>query len=933
MSQQSPSISAGLRPVIVIALAVLLGAVGGVQVRAQHGAMPDSLRALLPDSLRADTAAVDALPVRRADDGVDTLVKYSADEIDFDVIRRVTVLLGGAVITYKDMRLEAGRIEVDWDRQLLTASAVADTSFADSARTEIDTVIMLGRPHFVQGADDFYGDEIAYNMKSRIGRVKGGTTTYEDGYYYGEQFKRIADDVISVRGGNFTTCDADSPHYHFEARTLKVIVGKRVVARPVVICFDDVPVLAAPYGIFPQQRGRTSGIIVPTFGESASQGRFLRDIGYYLAISDYMDASGSFDYFEKFGILGRGTYRYNKRYVLSGETKFDFNTQRQGGTRRRDYAVTSAHSHTINRNTRLTASGRYVSNKAYVESVGTTTDRLTQTLQSNATLAKSWDNSPWSLSANTGYTQDLNTDKWTAVLPAISLTHKQGLLFPPPKPPRNVRGATVPREINPPWYRAFSWTYSVVYRNELSLPHVFREEGRRLGPLDLRGRPQTESTPILGDDSTSIFQKAGFIHTGGVSANARILKYINLNPRISARSLVTRRAVNYRVAEKILDREDDSGLFQRTTFDLGTSATTKLYGMARRPFGIAASFRHVMTPSVGFTYRPDFADEKWGYFKTVALPDGRSYTFDRFAVSETISGDGGTPRGLSERFNFSLDHLFQLKTREPLQGEEDRSKKFDLLSWTMGTGVDIKRDSLRWDNLAMSWRTSIPGTLLGPIQGLAFDLSTAHSFYDQVDGQRVRRFYWERDGGEWYAPLDLLNAAGNMSFSIRANTLGELVGIGIKRERAAGDTASFRSDTLGLPPDLTQGLDRTRGRTAPQTGEPSQLHQMPLTIGVNLRQSRDYTSGTTTSALGTRTTFSLTPRWEMSFDYTFDLDRKVVRNAGVFVSRDLHCWEATFQWSPLGYSPGYFLRIGLKSPQLRDVKVERHRGTGYGGYF
>lgn len=902
---------------------------------AQHGTLPDSLRALLPDSLLADSAAPDTLPARRADDGVDTLVKYSADEIDFDVLRRVTVLLGNAVITYKDMRIEAGRIEVDWDRQLLTASALADTAFLDSARTKIDTISFRGRPHFVQGADDFYGDEIAYNMKTRIGRVKGGTTTYEDGFYYGEQFKRISDDVLSVRGGNFTTCDADTPHYHFEAQTLKVIVGRRVIARPVVICFDDVPVLAAPYGIFPQQRGRTSGILVPTYGESASQGRFLRDLGYYWAISDYMDASSSFDYFEKFGILGRGAYRYNKRYVLSGETKFDFNTQRQGSARRRDYALSSTHSQTINRNTRLTASGRYVSNKAYVESVGTTTDRLTQTLQSNATLAKAWDNSPWTMSANMGYTQDLNTDKWTAVLPAISMTHKQGLLFPPPKAPRNIRGASAPRELTPPWYRAFSWNYAVVYRNELALPHAYREEGRRLGPLDLHGRQAAEFTPLRGDDTTSIFQKAGFVHNGGISANARILKYINLNPRISARALVTRRAVNYRAAGKVLDREDDSGLFQRTTFDLGSSASTKIYGMVRRPLGLAASFRHVMTPSAGFTYRPDFADEKWGYFKTVTLPDGRSHTFDRFPVSETVSSDGGTPQGLSERFNFSLDHLFQIKTREPREGEEDRSKKFDLLAWTMGTGVDIKRDSLRWDNLAMSMRTSIPGTLIGPVQGLAFDVTTAHSFYDIEDGRRVRRFYWERDAAQWYAPLDLLNASGNMSFSIRANTLGELVGIG-GRATAAGDTAITWPDTLGMPQDLTQGLDRARSKPpsgAAAGSEPSELYQMPLTINVNLRQSRDYVDGTTTSALGTRTSFSLTPRWELSLDYTLDLDSRAVRNASVFVTRDLHCWEATFQWSPLGYSPGYFLRISLRSPQLRDVKIERHRGSGYGGYF
>ncbi|RPH92513.1 LPS-assembly protein LptD, partial [candidate division KSB1 bacterium] len=204
---------------------------------------------LTTDSLRTDSLAADTVKKKGGD--ADTLVTYSASEIDFDVVRRVSVLTGAAVITYKDMRLDAERIEVDWDRQVLTATGMTDTMYKDSLMTEMDTILVKGRPHFLQGKDEFYGDEIAYNLKTKVGRVRGGTTQYEDGYYYGEQFKRVDEDVITVKGGNFTTCDEDTPHYHFAAKELKVIVGKRVIARPVILCFEDVPVLAAPYGVFP----------------------------------------------------------------------------------------------------------------------------------------------------------------------------------------------------------------------------------------------------------------------------------------------------------------------------------------------------------------------------------------------------------------------------------------------------------------------------------------------------------------------------------------------------------------------------------------------------------------------------------------------------------------------------------------------------------
>ena len=237
------------------------------------------------------------------------------------------------------MQLTAGRIEVDWERKLMIASPIADTLYLDSLETEIDTILMRDYPHFSQGADEFTGDEIAYNLETKVGKVKAGETAYQDGEYFGKQFKRVSEDVITVSEGEFTTCDADTPHYHFSAKKLKLVVGKRVIARPVFIHFEDVPVMAAPYGIFPSQSGRTSGIIIPTFGESAGQGRFLRDMGYYWAPSQYFDILTTMDYFEKFGVLGRSTLRYEKRYVMSGNSSYLFSIR--SATRQPRTAISS----------------------------------------------------------------------------------------------------------------------------------------------------------------------------------------------------------------------------------------------------------------------------------------------------------------------------------------------------------------------------------------------------------------------------------------------------------------------------------------------------------------------------------------------------------------------------------------------------------------
>ncbi|MBK6764869.1 MAG: LPS-assembly protein LptD [bacterium] len=473
-------------------------------------------------------------------DGVDSVITYSADAIDFDVLTRTTILEGNARIVYKDMELTAGRIELNWDEQIMIARARADSVFTDSTRTELDTVLWIDPPHFKQAAEEFTGEEIAYNLKSKIGRVKSGRTAYQDGSYYGQQFKRISDDVLTVRHGEFTTCELDAPHFHFGADVLKIQVGERVVARPVYLYFDDVPVLALPYGIFPVQKGRTSGFITPVFGESASQGRSLRNIGYYWATSDYMDVLGTIDYFESYGVLGRSKFRYAKRYALNGNADFDFDTQRRGASRNRRWKLSADHQQTINQTTRLSASGGYVSDKSYNADVGSINDQLSQTVRSNATLSKSWNNSPWTASVNAGFTQNIKQETWSASLPAIRFTHKQGQLFPPVKAPKGIRFATAPKETDEPWYRAFTWTYAAAYANDFSRPLTFQEIALRPGPVRIDGRQDTPQV-ILGDDSLGVIQRDGLAHNGAGGATAKLLRYLNLNPSLDWKHVWTRR--------------------------------------------------------------------------------------------------------------------------------------------------------------------------------------------------------------------------------------------------------------------------------------------------------------------------------------------------------------------------------------------------------
>jgi hypothetical protein len=843
-----------------------------------------------------DTLPADTLAAAPAKDEVDTLVIYSADSIDFDVINRVTTLLGNAKVRYKDMELQAAVITVDWNGQLLTAGPRVDTLWADSAATIADSTLIVGVPVFRQANDEFTGDSIVYNLKTRKGRVEHGRTHYLDGYYYGSRFKRLSSKEVVVGSGEFTTCDHNPPHYHFASPEMKVLVGDKVVARPVYLYFEDVPTMAIPYGIFPHRKGRQSGIIVPTFGESAHQGRFLRDVGYYWAPSDYMDLAGSFDYYERFGFLGRVDYRYAVRYLLNGDAQFSFDTQRGDGTRNRRWELGVNHRHELDPYTRFTVSGRFASDGSYNDRYATTADRLRQSLNSNATLTRRWPDSPWSLSLNLHHEQNLVDNTWSSSLPNIAVRRGSGKLFPGPKYRRGSSGAATRTLGGEPWYRAITYNYSASLLNSIAYSKQRQLEGYRVTPRSVQ-TGATSQHAMYGDEETTTLQRDGIQHRLSLSATARVLRHLSINPRVNLTEDWSRRVREFVPRGHIFDLEERSGFFARHLFDLSTSFKTKLYGTFLRPMGIGADFRHVLDPGVTFSYRPDFSDPKWGYYESARLASGNEYEYDRFGNFVY----GATPTSRSERLSFSLGNLFQMRS-----GTEENMIKRDLFTLNFSNSIDLARDSLRWSDLSTSFRTSTGGALFGPIQTVALDITTSHAMYQQKDGRRINRFFWDRPGATVWSPLELVSLSASVSFSVQDDRLGRIFGV---PDRGA----SPEDTTISAPPP-------TPGRNT--------LFDMPYDIRFSFYQNRDFTRDTKTTWGNADANVQLTRNWKIGYNVRVNLDTREVVTTGLQIYRDMHCWEGTLTWNPVGIGRGYYVRIALKSPQLRDVKIERTRGRG-----
>ncbi|RKY52376.1 MAG: hypothetical protein DRP89_07775, partial [Candidatus Neomarinimicrobiota bacterium] len=384
-------------------------------------------------------------------------IKYEAQEIDNFVDEKKTILVGKAKIVYQDMTLKAAKITINWETNLIRAEGLPDTIWVkkENGKDSTRVVQLRGTPEFSEAGDVMKGEVMTYNFKTRKGRVLRGRTAYEDGFYSGKILKMINPRILNVSDAEFTTCDREkNPHFHFWSEKMKICVNDKVIAKPLVMFIGHIPVLGIPFAYFPIRKGRHSGILIPRYGESSLEGRYLKGLGYYWAASDYWDVKGRIDYFEKSGFLFRGDLNYALRYKLRGtisgswtRKNFDISGQKE---RRWDLSI--HHSQIISPTMNLAVSGQFVSSGNFYRNLSANREqRLRQEIRSNATLTKRWGGSK-SITVNLNQTRNLNTDEITETLPRIYFRMGQFTPFPKPKKQKG-------KEIESRWYNSIYASY------------------------------------------------------------------------------------------------------------------------------------------------------------------------------------------------------------------------------------------------------------------------------------------------------------------------------------------------------------------------------------------------------------------------------------------------------------------------------------------
>ena len=843
-------------------------------------------------------------------------IKYKSEDIEYNMSDESTDLHGDASIDYTNINLTAGFINVAWKNNLLKALP----------QSERDSLYGNIRPTMVEKGDDpMVGDTMIYNLETKNGKVIRGKTQAEDGYYHGQEIRNQDMSVFYIDDAAYTTCDLDHPHFHFEMNRMKMINEDKVLARPIILYIANIPIFGVPFGLFPHQKGnRHSGWIMPSYGTDARWGGYINGLGYYWAASDFFDSKFTMSLYDRDGVTLRSQNNYTKRYAYSGS--FDLETKQRfsgsvpeedrdiynlGSNRQTDYVVRWNHRQQLRNNQSAAVNASYYSSGDYNRRTGIEQQkRLNQQAVSNATYSKRWPKSRNSLSINLSSRRDLMAEKkidqnsiffsnpsragqqiniTNNTLPQLAFSPSQRALFPTKLTKKK-------------WYNNINYNYSSRFTNNLK--NYFESEAYAIddSTTGYQWVKNENNDPLEQTFSDYIFS-----HSSGINMSSKIFKYFNVSPSISLKSDWVNRSYSGFIDSTTgqINKNEVKGFSARTTGSFNINMNTQIYGLFPVKLGKTEAIRHVLSPSIGYSYRPDFSKEVFGknpgYYQTIKQDNGEIAYFDRY--SGTLAG--GTPRGENQSMNISLNNIFQAKIVDG-----DSEKKQDLFSWRMSTGRNFVADNFQWNNLNSSIRANIS-------RKLNLDFSMTHDWYDYDKDKNMRIDTFKTNNG--LPSPRLINARFSTGFRFS----GKRLSYEPEEEDLIDDTTNVEQRVDGA--NLANMFSGTQniGSNKPPRGD---LWSTSASFSFAYNNANP-NNPQKTFWMSSNSTIQFTEAWKIQYNARFDLINQNLVSQTFSIYRDLHCWELSLNWTPSGYASGLYLKLNVKSPNLRDLRFEQRGGT------
>jgi len=626
------------------------------------------------DVIEADSTGADSIGTEK-DPQVDT-INYEGCFINYNLRDSVINLKCQGHVTSGQVELDAYKIAFDTRRRVIEASSAEIN--VDTPRTGVELLEERFQPNEIpvilkDGEDVLYGDYLEYSTETRKGRIVQSKSNYEQGTYFGENVYRSKRDVFYVKNGRYTPCDIN--YLHFFSCNMKLIENNKLIARPVVMYIGRLPIVALPYYVFPLKKGRHSGFLPFTLGNIERGDRYIRNVGYYWAASEYWDYQFALDYFERQRTINLyNRLEYKKRYVFDGyiaanyarETGYVFNSASE--TQRTRWTIKGEHRHEISPSFKFSAFGQYQSDATYYNDYSADLDdRLNRNTTSKLNFTKKFSKFV-SLSGSIYHDINLDTETRTTKIPTLNLS------LPRIKPfgsgSLNEEG-----RLEQKWYNNLTLTYRPSFNNY----------SRR-----------SVATEVVDTDTVSYRSRKKYSridHSTNLSLPAQIFKYLTFNPSVNYNENWFK---IYETDQSIDEGIDASTTYRTYSYNMGVSMSTKLYGTVYPNLFGFLGLRQVLTPTVGYRFTPEIDRH----------PDIRSFA------------GGGAGSSKSSMLNFSLNQVYQAKIK---QGTGERN--LDLVSITSSFSYDFENEDLPFSNL----NTSFSSTL---IPGLNFYGSMVHSLYE-----------------------------------------------------------------------------------------------------------------------------------------------------------------------------------------------------------
>ncbi|MEI3528994.1 MAG: putative LPS assembly protein LptD [Alistipes sp.] len=832
------------------------------------------------DTLAADTMQRDtARKPRKATGFLDGAIEgKSTDSLVYDVRNKLVYVYNEGDVTYQNSNLKADFMRIDMTDK---------TVFAYGKPDSLDGKAIVTKPEFSDGSASYQMDTITYNFATEKAKIKGVATQQGDGWLVGGSVKKMPDNTINIQDGMYTTCDeTDHPHFYLAMTKAKVQPGKKVITGPAYLVMEDVPIyfLGIPYGFFPINMGPKSGLLMPSYGEDGTRGFFLRDLGYYITLGDYADLAVRGGFYTLGSWEASAASRYIKRYKYSGSFNIQYSNIKTGEKGEPDYLKQSnfrvqwTHSQDAKANpgSTFSASVNFATSGYNRYSANTLNDILSTQTNSSISYSKSWTGTPFSLSANMAISQNSSNQSISLTLPTVVFNVSR--IYPFKRKEKTGKDR---------WYEKISMQYTGKMTNSVTT---------------------TESE--IFTKKTLENMKNGIEHSIPVSASFNVFNYINLSPSFNYNEKWFFKKVEYEwnpMTNKVDTMANEYGFYRLYNYSMSVSASTTVYGMydftkKKRDRKIQA-IRHVLTPSIGFSYTPDFGDFKYGYYKSLQRDSlGTTQTYSPYAVNAYSVPSSG--RNMS--MNFSLSQNLEMK----VLSKRDTSgvKKIKLIDELRISGsYNFLADSMRLSTIPISFRTTLFGNF-------GINLSATLDPYRLTpDGKRINKLF----------------------FPGRIVSTGWSFGYTFKSRDDRSQTAI--NDITSIPPEYMNPFYDPYGTMDPVLRRQYMAQtyydfSLPWNFGFNYTVNYSISTGNyppkgykknVTQTVGFNGSLNLTPKMGITFQGGYDIKANRLTTSSVSITRDLHCWQMSFSWIPFGTYRSWSFNIGVKAASLSDLKYDK----------